>query len=962
MIIPRFALIYHTMIRFVFTIGALLLSINSYSQYISVKGIVTSGTINTPLLGAEVLLLHIPDSSLIQGATTAMDGRFSLDHISSGKYIFKIKFVGFNAYLRIIEVTDRTSDLGTINLKENTTTLRGVTIEGQVPASVQMGDTTEFNAGAFKTNPDANAEDLIKKLPGITTTRKGKLQAQGEDVKQVLVDGKPFFGDDPNAVLKNLPAEIIDKIQVFDKKSDQALFTGFDDDNDNKTINIITKTEYRDAHFGKLYGGEGSGDKINDNKFKTGGNINFFNNDRRISLLGMTNNINEQNFSNEDLVGVLASGSSMARSRAGKSKTRKSSSSTSKGNNSGDFLVDTQNGISKTTSAGINYLDNWADKADVSSSYFFNKSHNDMSGRLFRQFVLPSDTGLTYTENNRTSGDNTNHRYHLRMDYKMDTLNSMLFQPKLSYQTNNGNSDFSGQNFSHDTLLSSVHSLSSSGYNAMNLTSSLLLRHKFNKKGRTVSLNFTPGYNRSSGNSTLLSQNNYFIYFLDTTLTSTVNAYDQNSDLSKNKTNAGTSLVYTEPMGSKNQLQFRGEFYISKNTSEKKTYNFSHLTYEHDSLDTALTNIFTSNYISQQAGTGFKRKTEKLELLVGANYHHAELKNDRQFPLAGKLDKIFESVLPHLSIQYKFSKKQNLKVLYRASNNSPSIDQLQNVLNNTNPLQLLIGNPDLKQDYEHNVSVRYSSSLPTKSITFFAMAGGSYINNYIGNSTYIASATQYIFNIKLRRGRMLTRPVNLNDYFNIHSFVTYGLPVKLFKSNLHFHIASSYTRTPSLINDSLNYSYLPSYSAGIVLSSNVSEKLDFLISSTTSRDEVSYSLQKQLNSTYISQDSRFKIVWMFWKNFIFQTDAEHIYNRGLTIGFNKNIFVWNAALAWKFLKDNAADIRLSVFDVLKQNKSIDRTTTETYIEDSQNQVLQRYFMLVFTYKINRYTKPKETDR
>jgi len=957
------------MVRFLLLFTFIFCSLTSFAQY-PIQG-VTVGKNNSPLIGTNVLLLKLSDSTLIKGTTADLQGKFLLNYVSTGKYILKIKFIGYKDYFTNVEIADKPVDLGTITMKEAVANLKGVTIEEQAPASKELGDTTEFNAAAFKTNPDANAEDLVMKLPGISTTKKGKLQAQGEDVKQVLVDGKPFFGDDPEAVLKHLPAEIISKIQVFDKKSDQALFTGFDDGSDSKTLNIITKPEFQNAHFGKVFGGYGSGDNLSDDKYKVGGNLNFFSSERRLSLLGLSNNVNEQNFTTEDLLGVIGSGSSAARSRAGKSKSHKSSSSGSSnsgsGNNANDFLVDTKNGISKTTSAGINFVDSWgyhadtsgvsSSKADLAGSYFFNQSDNTTIGSLFRRYILPNDTGLTYSENNNNNSKNINHRLHLRLDYKFDSLNSVLFQPRLSVQHNEGNSDVNGQNFSHDSLLSGSHSFNTTMYDAMNFTSSILFRHKFLKKGRTVSLNLTPGYNKSSGTSFLNSLN---INKVDTFVIITP-FLNQHSNLDKNGVNGGANLIYTEPIGEKNLVQLRYAVAFNDNNSEKKTYNLDSLSNEYDRIDSLTSNVFKSHYYSQQAGAGIKRNTAKYEFSVGASYHFAQLINDQQFPDTTQLTKRFENVLPHASFQYRFTKNENLRIYLRKNNNAPSIEQLQNVLNNSNPLQLTIGNPDLRQDDEYNFVARYSASNPAKSTTFFAMTGGSYVNNYIGNRTIIATSstfinTPYINNLKLRRGRSLTMPANLNDYFNIHSFLTYGFPIKLVKSNLHFHLGASYTRTPGLINDSLNYSITPSYNFSAVLSSNVSEKLDFLFSSVSSRNDVQNTIQRQLNSRYFNQETKFKIVWQFWKTFVLQTDIHHEYNQGLSNGYNQNVLLWNGALAYKFLNNNSGDIRIYVFDILRQNKNIDRNITDTYIEDTQNEVLQQYFMLIFTYKINKYKK------
>jgi hypothetical protein len=280
------------------------------------------------------------------------------------------------------------------------------------------------------------------------------------------------------------------------------------------------------------------------------------------------------------------------------------------------------------------------------------------------------------------------------------------------------------------------------------------------------------------------------------------------------------------------------------------------------------------------------------------------------------------------------------------------VAQLQNVPDNTNPLQLRIGNENLKQDYRHDIRMRYSASNTEKGSGFFVFLSGTFTQNYIGNSTIIASNDTIVDNgIELKRGAQISRPENLNGFMSVRLFSTYSKALSKIKSNLNINAGVNFSRTPGEVNNSLNYVNTPATSLGLVLVSNISEKIDFTISSTSNLSVSRNLLRQQLNNTFFSQNNRARINWLFWKGFVFQSDVLYQLNTGLSEGFNQNFVQWNAALGYKFGKKKEADLRFSVYDILNQNRSIQRTVTETYIEDVQSNILQRYYMLTFTYQL-----------
>ena len=934
------------MLKFLYTFVFFVSFANTFSQVQSVSGKLIDES-KQAAIGSSVFLLNAKDSSFVNGTVADIDGFFKIENILANSYVLKIVSLGYNPVFRTIQITSQPIDLGFIILKQNSLNLKEVKVQGQISLATQNGDTTSFNSKAYKVNKDASAEDLVSKMPGVAIVD-GKVQAQGEEVKQVLVDGKRFFGDDANAVLKNLPAEIIDKVQVFDKKSDQSQFTGFDDGNASKTINIVTKAQFRNGIFGKVYGGYGY-----ENKYKGGASVNIFKGNRRISILAQSNNINEQNFSSEDLVGVASIASTGGGGRRGGGGQGGAS-----GNASDNFSVNNQNGINTTSLFGLNYSDKWGKKTEVSSSYFFNWTKNDSKSSLLQQYILGSNNGLIYNETNNANSDNFNHRLNFKIETKLDSQNTISIQPKLSFQTNNSSKKLLGFNTKELQNISNSINTNSSNLLGYNLSALILFRHSFAKRGRTFSINATPTITDNSGDNSLYSLNTYYnkgIIFADT--------IDQKSTILKNGNSIKGNASYTEPFDSFNFLLVDYSTTYTDNYSSKRTFNSFNNDNTYTYLDSSLTNVFKNQYQSQAGSLGYRFQKPKINFSINAAYQWAVLSKQQEIPSSYQLSKSFESVLPSAQFQYKFSPKKNLRINYRTSNNAPSIDQLQDVINNTNALQLSTGNPELKQDFQQNLNMRYSVLNTVKATSFFALLGANYSSNYIGNSTLIANQDTTVYNsVFLKQGSQIIRPVNLDGYFSLRSFINYTFPIKKIKTNLSLNVSGNYNNVPGLINTQINYAKTATGGLGIVLSSNISEKIDFTISSNSSYSNINNTLQSSSNTTYFSQNSKLKITLNPWKGLVLQSEYSNMYYTGLTSAFNQSISLWNAAIGYKFLKNKQAELRLTVCDLLNQNNSVARTNTDSYIQDSQTNVLNRYYMLTFTYNFKKYFAKKEEGK
>lgn len=911
-------------------------------------GTVVDSATGDPLVGARVAFTFLQDAS-VKGAVTDRKGAFTVDGLQAGRHGVRISFVGYAPFTTTVTVTNGPMALGTVRLSNSGVDAKEVIVSERAVPMVQKGDTSEFNANAFKVNKDANADDLVQKMPGVTVTD-GRVQAQGEDVRRVLVDGRPFFGNDPNAALRNLPAEIIDKVQVFDAQSDQTRFTGFNDGNTTKTMNIMTKMGMRNGVFGRATAGYGDADR-----YKAAGTLNVFDGSQRITLLAQSNNINEQNFSIEDLVGAFMPGGSAGGGRMRRMGQMMSAMPNASnmmrrfgGGGMGDFLVDQRNGVTTTHAAGVNYADKWGSAVDVSGSYFINWSDNTATQNLLRQFVLPSLQDQAYTQDDLNDSRNVNHRLNLRMEVALDTNTSFMLSPRLSVQNNRGTTSYLGQTTALADTLNRTSNRTSTGLTGLNFSNDLLFRHRFATRGRTLSVNLNTQANDNDGDNTLLATNEYVGTggFVDTV--------DQHSSLVKDGYTIAPNVTYTEPILENVGLSLSYNASYAVNTSDRRTLTPDPQTDEFTVLDTLLSNTFSSTYMTQAVAPTVQWQDGDWQANAGVSFQWADLSADRTFPLSTTVRRSFRNVLPNASVRVPFSKDANLRFNYSTRTNAPSVDQLQNVLNNSNPLQLSIGDPNLVQDLSHNVSARLSTAAPESRTNFFAVISGSITEDYIGNSTVIADADTVVDGISLGRGAQLSRPVNLNGYASMRAFSTYSFPLDVISSNINVFASFNLTRTPGLVNGVENIANAPTYGLGVVVSSNVSQDLDFTLSTNINANQVRNSVRSDLNSDFLSAFSRLRWSWTIWEGIVLAGDVSNQINSGYNQGFDQNIWLVNLSVAKKFLENDRAEVRLSANDLLNQNNTINRNITDAYTEDVQANILRRVILLTFSYNIRSF--------
>jgi hypothetical protein len=920
-----------------------------------VKGKLTSDSSSTQSLkDATISILDIKDSTLIVYGLTKADGSFRLENIPFGTHLLIASFQGYKEKNKTFTISNANAeaDLGTLLMETAPAELAGVTV--RTPPVTVKGDTTEFNASLFKTKPNSTTEDLLKKMPGIEVAKDGSVKAQGQDVKRVLVDGKRFFGDDPKMATRNLPTDMIDKIQVFDAKSDQSAFSGFDDGNRETTINIITKKDRRKGYFGKAVVGGGT-----DERYTANVNLSHFNGNRQLSFIGQANNTNNQNFSIQDILGTMTQGSGGAAGRGGGGQGGGMQIARAVGSipGIGSLLGGSQTGITKTISAGLNYSDVWSKKLAVNGSYFYNNLNVTNNSDRFRETFVLNDSSQFNTKQTLSNNKNQNHRFNFELDYKIDSLNSILIRPNISYQnSDNYNETNSVTTKGKKTPQNAVQTFNNSLNNGYNFNNTILLRHRFQKRGRSISLNLNQGFSNSETERLTLSYNNF--YFGSTLRRDTLN---QISDISRDGKSIGANLSYTEPISAKDQLELSYNYNYNFNNSDQQTMSFNKNTGKYDNINTVLSNNFENINISNRINANYRRQINKeWNYTLGFGVQRSELTSDNKTKKT-LLTQSYDNYFPTFMLQYSKNRTKNLRFSYRGSTRQPGVTQLQDVIDNSNPLNITTGNPALEQEFNNNISLNYVNFNIFTFKNFVVNINGSTTANKISNAYFInnTNAPITVDNIVLIPGAQYSKPTNIDGAYNLRGFVNYGFPVKRPKSNINLTTNISYAKDINLINNVKSKTSNYVLGQAIRFTMNLKERLDLNFSSTSTYNWARYTQDQtstfaQPNGDYFTQIFSIEPTYTTKSGFIFSSDFDYLLNRGQTEGYNQSIPLWHAGIAKQLFKKKEGEIRLSVFDLLNENKSITRNVEQNYIEDVRSDVLQRYFMLTFTYNLRKF--------
>lgn len=898
----------------------------------SVKGIAYDTLSAKAVPDATITILVKKDSSLFTFGMTDNDGRFFLDNIPVGEYRLLITHVGYHNYSKNFSLTENVKniDLGNVVMNDRTKVLEEVLVTTEAPPVTLIGDTVQYNAASFKTQPNASVEQLLKKLPGVEVGKDGTVKAQGQTVNKVLVDGKEFFGNDPKMATKNLPADAIDKVQVYDKLSDQAQMTGFDDGNSEKTINLKLKKDKKKGAFGKITAGAGT-----DERFEGRFNINSFKGARQMSAIGMANNTNAEGFSFMDMMNFTGELGRMMRGGNGNVNINITADDPNAA-----LLGSNNSGIRTIWGGGLNYNNIIGNKIDFTSNYFYNHYNPKTESQIQRQYILP-DSSYFYNQNSLSNNINNSHRLNLGFDYVIDSFHSLKISPSLGYQQTKNNSLNDYQQTGENGELNNngySHSITSS--TAYNFRNDLLFRKKFRRKGRTFSLSLQTTMNSSEGDGSLESVNEFFRRGGGGSRIDSINQLINNQGDLRGYT---ARAVYTEPVFKRSLLEFSVGKSNNKSTNEKITYDYNKGSGKYDQLNDSLTNDFQNEYGYTNAGLRLRTQKKKYNYAIGLSWQRAELEGKITSGVKDSvITKNFINLLPTARFQYNFTRYKNLTVNYRAFTNQPSVSQLQPVPDISNALNIKEGNPDLKQEFTHNVQINYMGVNPFKNKNLFAYFNLNRTDNKIVNADTLYSS-----------GIKKTKPVNVDGVYSLNGNINLGLPARFLKGTLRIGTNLGYNRGRQFINGIANT--INTFSAGPRLGLDMSptEKIDLSFSAGMNYNKTKYSLQPIFNTSYFSQVYETEFNWQLPKGFYLSTDFTYTVNNQLADGFNAQVPLWNASLSKLFLNFNRGELKLRVNDILNRNIGVSRSSNQNYIEDSRVNNLRRFALLSFTYSLSK---------
>lgn len=891
----------------------------SSAQY-KITGTVLDSADGSGLQGARVSLLNTKDS-VIKQAVAQADGSFVLADLRNDQYTLSLTYIGYKQNKSKVKVDGSNLQLS-FSLATDFTMLDAVNITVSPPPVVVKGDTTEFSAAAYKTEAYADADALVAQIPGVEIDAEGKIKAQGEDVQKIIVDGKEFFSSDPAVALKTLPADVIDKIQLIDEKSEQSKLTGFDDGNRRKIINIVTKPDRRRGYFGRVAGATG-----NEDRYNTGGFLNAFNGDRRISGNILSNNINQRSFSSTELVGA-----------------------SSRGGRGGDG--GTGSGIGPNHRIALNYSNTWWKEVEFNADYHFNTSDKDLIQTANREVLMTDEASQFNVSSQQTNRNNQGHSASVRVVFKRDSTQRLTFNPRINFSRGKtGNANNTRTLDALQELINTSDRQNRGDNHAFTIGGSIDYGLRLNSSGRSVSAHLENNYNRNTNEAFALSHN---MFYTNGTVTRSDTVNNRN-DSRSNSTLWNARITYTEPMGEHMRLMGNLSHRNNNSYSDRRMYDFLLATGQYSELNRELSNEFRNDYKFYGAGLNYQYTSEAFLFDVGVDYQQAKMANDRIFPEVTRAAHQFINYLPNANVTYRFSRDRRIRFNYNTSTNPPNVLQLQDVVNNQNPLNITGGNPNLKQEFRHAFSMNYNSVNRGSGANFSIGLNGELTKNRIVNSTLIAAVDTFILdNVLLGKGAQFTRPVNVNGYYSVRANTSFGIPIEALKINLNANTTLHHNRDVGLLNEVVTHTNTFGVNQRIGINSNISRKIIFSLSYSGNYNLVRNSSNNGLSNNAYNQQIRNDITYIFWKGLRVASSLNYGYNTGLAAGYDQRFLLWNASIGKKLFKKEEAEISLTAFDLLNSNTQITRTITERYIEDSRSNILQQYFLLSFTYNLRQF--------
>ncbi|MFI5451898.1 outer membrane beta-barrel family protein [Pedobacter sp. UC225_61] len=881
-------------------------------------GKVINGKDKSPVDYASIAIKRLSDSSTVGGTNTSATGTFTINGLTPGKYKLYVVYLGFKTITKDFELTAAAPGInfGNITMEDTGVTLNAVEIKGETPPVVVKKDTLEFNASTLKVKENAVVEDLLKKVPGVEVAKDGTITTQGETIKKVRVDGKDFMGSDPLMATRNLAADMVDKIQIIDDMSEQSKFSGVDDGNREKIINITTKGGVKNKGFvGNNTVGYGTDDRYDVNL-----SVSRFNQSEQMSLIGQFNNVNKQNFG-----GGIGGGGGMR---------------------FGGFNGGPQKGITTTNMAGFNYANVYKNGTIFNASYNFNKTSLFNDQTSLTRGLLGSVNTVNSTDLESTT-ERLNHRFNATLDTKIDSSISIRWQPNFTYTENNGNTltGYNRQVINNNTVGSQTigNQALINNSTSPSINNSILLRKKFQRRGRTLSLNINTSYNDSDGNNFNKISETLSINGGAPAASNTDQLNDQDSKSISNT----ARLVYTEPLSKTLSLELNYQNVYSFDNQEKGVYDFNPITGQYDLINAKYSNNFENTAYTNALGFSFNKNEKKYNWQIGLAVQNIDQK---RFNVTNNdtFDRNFVNLTPSAQFRYNFSNSKRLRISYNGRTSQPSISQIAPILDNTNTQTLPIGNPDLKPSFTNSLNIFYNNF---DFASYRSMFFGAFINQQFN-----AFSTQSVVVVDPARpddyGKIEQKSVNVDGNFSANVFGSISQPIiKGNKLNFQIDLRGGYSKTTGFSGTLENVTNSYSITNGYKLVSNL-DKLDLIagISGTMYRDR--YSVNVNSNTKYYTLSPNIDISYLLPGSIRIQSDLTYNKLTGRGAGYDTDYTLINAYVSHLFTKSRIT-LKASVNDLLNQNTGIERNGGANTIQDLNYNVLKRYYMFSVTYSLSK---------
>jgi len=912
---------------------------------VTIRGSLIDST-GTILPGATVMLLTPADSSLESFGRSGEQGKFEFRNVRRATYLLKITYVGYLPYQEAVTPgPEAVTDLGSIKLKPIAKELFEVVIKtAKAPLSIR-GDTVEYNASSFKVPPGSTVEDLLRKLPGMQIDQDGGIRAQGQEVRKVTVDGKNFFGSDPKMATKNLPAEAISKVQVFNDKSEQAKITGVDDGKNEKTLNLELKESHKKGGFGKVTAGGGPMSKVGgvnaSPRAEARGNYNRFNQKEQFSVIGLGNNTNQTGLSWNDYQDFRGSQSFNFGDDGdfGFSNGGRFIIFTDDDNNSFSLPISNNRGrgFSSNAAGGANY-NSTTKKTKASSSYYYNQIHQTLDARQTRENFLPGGASFGTEDKNARVTFNRNHRFNGRFEQTLDSLNTLLLI--VNGRNNAGNETFSSAQdfFRAGSQTSRTEINNASDFSSFAFASSLIFRHRFKKKGRNFAASL--GYNLNDTDGTGIQQSTS--RFIGTSAGEVLPNQNQRTRTDSRQGQLKASLLYVEPVSKRIFWESFYNFSVRNDLVDRDVFDRRS---EQMTRNDTLSRYYTNDYLYNRLGTGLRYSYKGLNVsagMAGARFLlDGQFAPDQTATRFTKVNRTFSTVVPNIGLNIDLKNNRWMYSDYSVDVQMPSARDLQPVIDNSNPRFIRVGNPDLLPQLTHRINAG------------LGMFNAANFTNLWVNVNYGQHINQIVYNQTVDPITLVTTstPGNLSGGNMFNTYVDFGFPLKKTKATMGVNSSLNFSRTPLLVNQVLNTTRSQGYRFGTSLNLTPVEFFTFYARANWGITDTRYSIntsqnQQIYNHTY-NGDMNFRLPKALFLNANF--NYQIFINR--RFGFDQKLPILNLSAYKIFMKDNRAEVRLTAYDLFNRNQGINQQATQNFISTERVQTLARYFMLTFTYNM-----------